>query len=49
MMRPVLDSAVIYAGDIPFQYNKQEGMYTEFLHNPTGYIFQPLAGTMNSF
>ena len=24
----VLDSAFIYTGDVPFQYNEQEGMYT---------------------
>ena len=37
---PVLDGAVIYAGDIPYQYNEQEGTYTEFLGNATGNIFQ---------
>ena len=36
---PVPDGAVIYAGDVPFQYNEQEGMCTEFLGNPTGNIF----------
>ena len=36
---PVLDGAVIYAGDVPFQYNEQEGMYTKFLGNPTSNIF----------
>ena len=25
------DDAVFYASDIPFQYNKMEGMYTEFI------------------
>ena len=25
--------------DIPFQYNKREGRYTEFVGNPTGIIF----------
>ena len=35
----VPDGAVIYAGDISFWHNEQEGMYTEFLGNPTGNIF----------
>ena len=35
----VPDGKVIYAGDVPFWYNEQEGMYTEFWGNPTGYIF----------
>ena len=35
----VLDGAVIYAGNIHFQYGKQEGIYTEVLDNPTGNIF----------
>ena len=35
---PVPDSAVIYADGVPFQYNEQEGMYTEFLGNPSGNI-----------
>ena len=33
---PFLDYAVIYAEDISFQYNEQEGTFTEFLGNPTG-------------
>ena len=36
---PVLDGAFIYEGNIPFQYNVQEGMYKEFSGNPTGNIF----------
>ena len=36
---PVLDGAVIYAGDIPFQDNEQGGMYTEILDNKTWNIF----------
>ena len=32
------DDAVIYRSDIPFQYNKREGMYTEFICNPTGTV-----------
>ena len=35
---PVPDGAVIYAGNVPFQYNEQEEMYREFLGNPTGNI-----------
>ena len=35
----VPDGAVIYAGAVLFQYNEQEGMYTEFLGNPTGNVF----------
>ena len=33
---PVPGGAFIYTGDVPFQYNQQEGKYTEFLGNPTG-------------
>ena len=36
---PVPDGAVIHAGDFPFQYKEQEGTYTDFCGNPTGYIF----------
>ena len=36
---PILDNAVIYTGGIPFQYNKIEGRYTEFIGNPIGTIF----------
>ena len=36
---PILDDAVIYAGDIPFQYNKVEGRYTEFIGSPKGTAF----------
>ena len=36
---PVQDVVVNYACDIPFQYNKREGRYTEFIGNPTGIIF----------
>ena len=32
---PVPDGAVIYEGNVPFQYNKQEDMYTEFVGYPT--------------
>ena len=35
----VQDAAVIYAGDIPFQYSKKQGTYEEVLDNPTGSIF----------
>ena len=34
----VPDDAVIYTGDVPFQYNKQEGMCSEFLGGPKGNI-----------
>ena len=34
-----LGGAVIYAGDVPFQYNEQEGRYREFSCNPTGDVF----------
>ena len=30
---PILDDAVIYACNIPFQYNERGGRYTEFLGN----------------
>ena len=30
---------MIYAGDIPSWCNEQEGTYTEFFVNPTGYVF----------
>ena len=33
------DDAVIYADDVPFQYKKVEGRYTEFICNPTGTNF----------
>ena len=36
---PVLDVAVIYEGNSPFQHTKQEGMYKEFLGNPMGNVF----------
>ena len=36
---PNLDDAVIYASEIPFQYNNIEGRYTEFIHNPIGTAF----------
>ena len=36
---PVMDGAVIYVDDIPFQYSEKEGMYTAVLHNPTGNVF----------
>ena len=36
---PGLDGALIHAGGLPFQYDEQEGTYTEFFGNPTGYIF----------
>ena len=32
---PALDVTFIYVGNILFQYNKEEGTYTEFLGNPT--------------
>ena len=38
---PILDDAVVYTRDIPFQYNEREGRYTEFIGNPTGTIFVP--------
>ena len=38
-MIPVPDGGVIYASDVSFQYNEQEGMYTELLGNPTGNVF----------
>ena len=36
---PVPDGTVIYTDNVLFQYNDQEGTYTEFLGNPTGNIF----------
>ena len=30
---PVQDGVVIYTGNVPFQYNEQEGIYTEFSGN----------------
>ena len=33
------DDAVIYASDIPFQYNKIEGRHTKFIGNPIGRVF----------
>ena len=36
---PALDGVMIHAGNYQFQYNEQEGMYTEVLGNPTGNIF----------
>ena len=36
---PVADGADIYAGDVPFQYNEQEGMYIEFSGNQTRNVF----------
>ena len=36
---PILDDAVNYADDTPFQYNKVEGKYTEFIINPAGTLF----------
>ena len=39
---PVPDGAVIYNGDVPCQYNKKEGMYTEFLGNPKNWCFSSL-------
>ena len=37
---PILDDAVIYAGDIPFQYNMVEGRYTEYIGNLVGAVLQ---------
>ena len=36
---PILDDAVIYVNDIPFQYNTREVKYTEFIGNSAGTIF----------
>ena len=36
---PILDDAVIYVGDIPFQNNKMEGRYTDFIGNLIGTVF----------
>ena len=36
---PILDDAVIYTGDIPFQYNKIDGRYTEFIGKSIGTAF----------
>ena len=35
---PVLDCAVIFIGDVPFQYNER-GASIQFVGNPTGIIF----------
>ena len=35
---PILDDAGIYMSEIPFQSNKREVRYTEFMGNPTGTI-----------
>ena len=37
---PILDDAVIFTGDIPFQYNKVDGGYTPFTGNLTGKSLQ---------
>ena len=36
---PVPDDAVIYMGNVPFQYNKQNEKYRVFIGNLTGIIF----------
>ena len=36
---PVPDGAVNYAGNIPFQYNEQDGTFMKFSDNPTGNVF----------
>ena len=36
---PILDDAVIYASNLPFQYNGTEGRCIEFTGNPMGRIF----------
>ena len=41
---PILDDAMIYAGDIPFQYNKVEGRYTKFIGNPADTVFTVVKG-----
>ena len=33
------DGAIIYASDVPFQYNERHGRYTEFVANPKGINF----------
>ena len=35
----VPDDAVIYASDVPLEYNKREGRYMKFIDNTTGTIF----------
>ena len=36
---PIPGDAVIYTSDIPFQYNKTEGRYTEFIGKPMRTVF----------
>ena len=36
---PALNGAIIYADDVPFQYNEWEGKYTEFIGSPTDIMF----------
>ena len=36
---PILDDAAIYAGDIPFQCSKIEGIYTKFIGNSIGTVY----------
>ena len=35
----VPNDAIICVSDVPFQYNKREGQYTELIGNPTGTTF----------
>ena len=44
---PVPDDTVIYESGIPFQYNKREGRYTEFIGKPTGTIFSHQKGLLS--
>ena len=36
---PVLDGAVTYVGDIPFQYSEKQGTCAKVLNSPSGNIF----------
>ena len=41
---PALDDAVIYAGDVPLQYDEQEGTHRDFIGHPAGYVFLAAIG-----
>ena len=45
----VPNGAVVYADDFPFQYDKQEGVYTKFLDNPMGCVCLTANKTMRFY
>ena len=46
---PVLDGAVIYAGDIQFWYSEQEGMYRGVLDNYIWNVFLAVSRTIHFY